>query len=1459
MENNDEGRRSSWSSWVYTPLKALRESFLSKSPVKGDEVDDNVDGNVANQTASSTAAAVVEEGEAHSQKAGDQYSSREQEAGPPQPIDMALPAHVLGDVPSVLGRSAAVTPARPSVGIEEECTEGADSSYEDLLARNVALLSNSPLAAGSPFRPRARTGLGSQQPMPAQSSGAAGTPLGQAPLPMGNRPFHSVGPSRFGLHDGPAPSPLALTPAPQPFRATPFRGSRPFARTPIHMQPLSAMAPVSSAPAPAASAAAAPEPAPLSWTPMRTYSSMQRRGGAGLSLKRGRPDGSPVGQPLLGAGLTGDSERRIRRRGEQGVGSAERRVWKAGQGPHKGPAGREVLAIEGPAATSASAMANGIAGSREPLPMTESARRIAMALDSMLPTSAPQGEAQPAALSAPPQPIPPPRDTLGVAPRPLPSAAPPPATSSLALPLTPYVDAFPNLASSSWATQPQPAASVAQQPAKSGLEIQQPGLVPSAPPAASWSNWSSRPTISLPVDMDFTAGTAQSVLSPTPNPDSAPLPLTPIVPSLKQSSLLKFSGAQKVEIAGEETKAGTGTAEVAQAQFSFRPARSILDSAEKTRAPLEPKPVIPTPEKVIAENDRAAAAASQPLPVSDDDDDGTDDNGDGDGSEDGDIKGVMRSSVRPKENGDTPAITSAAAPVSSGFGWDLGFLKKNQADAAAAAEAAEKAIAAERGGAQPEPQSQASASKGGWDLGFLKQNQEQAAAASEAAKKEIEAQHGGAQPEPQQQQSVSKGGWDLAFLSANKKAADAASAAAKAEVDKAAGKPSSGPAPAPFTISFDKPQTPATDAAASSGSGLLSFLGSVVPSSSSTAFAPSTSSGFTFGVQPNEASKPAATSALISVAPAAKPVPSLLASSMPASHDATENGDVPASEADGPAKKSRSEEAPAVSVGFKFGGGALPFSFPPAASTAAEAAAPATRPGATECSTAPATTDVNASTAASDAPASTPAPLPFGLAASNGPASLGFGAASQPASSSAAVSSAPFSFGALSAPPAAASEPEAPAKAPISFQLKSSAGPFNFGKPAADAGQRESLKDSQKPPVSEPAGLDITQAERGGSGRSLDSNMSVSPSADAGAANPFVALETGPTPEAPTTSGFPVPSFMAPPSAAAASSFTFGASAAAASASSSGFPSAAVGSGLGFLSGSVPVFGAASTPAFGAAAASASQPSSAPMGMFGANANSGLGVPASTPAFGGSMPAFGAAASTPAFGATQSGPLTFGASSTPAFGASSTPVFGASSAPTFATSSTPAFGSSSVPAFGSSSTPAFGAGSAPAFGASNTAPFGQASAPAFAAGSAPAFGGFGSGGFGAGATPAFGGFGGGSGAFGAQPQGAAAPFGAAHTAPAWGAPATPTFGQPSAQANVDAAPGPFGAPAQPAFGLQQQQQAVAANPFGFQGALSGGLGGDAASGFTMGAGDSQQQQQGQLARRKVKVKRKGPR
>lgn len=63
----------------------------------------------------------------------------------------------------------------------------------------------------------------------------------------------------------------------------------------------------------------------------------------------------------------------------QGVGGAERRVWKAGQTPfhpRRSPSS-EPMAIEGPPTAQPA--------SREPLPMTESARRIAMALDAMLP------------------------------------------------------------------------------------------------------------------------------------------------------------------------------------------------------------------------------------------------------------------------------------------------------------------------------------------------------------------------------------------------------------------------------------------------------------------------------------------------------------------------------------------------------------------------------------------------------------------------------------------------------------------------------------------------------------------------------------------------------------------------------------------------------------------------------------------------------------------------------------------------------------------------------------------------------------------------------------------------------------------------------------------------------------------------------------------------------------------
>ncbi|KAK9916254.1 hypothetical protein WJX75_000598 [Coccomyxa subellipsoidea] len=1271
MQADDAERRSSWSSWVYTPLKALKESYnyLSKSPIKTDEVDENVGGHHVNQTASSTAAALVEEGEAQSQKAADQFSSREEQAGPSQPVDMALPDRLLSNLPSLPSRPGAVTPARPS--------EGAGSSYEDIRARNVTLLSNSPLAAGSPWQPRLRPGSGSLQPSPAQSSGAAGTPIGQAPPSLSNRPFHSVGPSRFGLRDGPAaPSPLALTPLAQPFRTTAARGSRPFARTPIHMQPLSGAVPAASVPASAAGTSAAPEPAPLSWTPMRTYSSMQPRAGATLSLKRGRAEGSPLGTPLLGAGLAADSDRRIRRRGEQGPGSAERRVWKAGQTPRNTKAS-EVLALEGP--SGATQVPNGLSGRREPLPMTESARRIAMALDAMLPTASSQGQADTAAASAPEKPVAPPSESLGVAPAPLLSSpAPTPTTPSLTL--SP-MDAFPKPAATfSWGSQPQPAFSAAETAAASGSHTQRPTVVSAAPPTPSWSSWA--PSVSLPKGKDSTAGSQQLLSSPTPNAPAA-LPLTPVGLSLPQPSLFNFSNAQKVDKPLDGPMA-TEELEVVAAKFSFRPARSLTDSAEKLRPPSQPQP---TPEKVLEENNRAAAAASQPLPVSDDEED---EHLDEDGSEDGDIKGVTRSSAHAGENGNGPAVSGAAAasaPAPAAGGWGADFLKQNQAQAAAAKEAAEKAIAAaEKGGAQSQPQPSAAA-----------------------------------------------GGWGADFLKSNKATGDAAGAALQAELEKEAGKTNSGPTPTPFTITFGKPQAPAPDTAASSGSGLLSFLGSVVPGSTLTAFAPSTSSGSAFGLkQPAEAAvEPAATCAITAVAPASTTMPSFLTSSTPSANGATENGDAPVSAADGPVwalpKKVKADDAPPP----KLKPSAAPFAAPNA---------------------------------------------------------------------------------------------------------------FLFGKPAVDAAK----EDGQKAPEPAPTGLSLTHAQ--GSGRSLDSNMSVSPSAgSAGAANPFVALETGPTPEVPSTTGFPIPSFMAPASSAAASSFTFMGAPAASAATSSGFLAPAAGTGMGFKSGSI-AFGAGNTPNFGPGAASAPAQSSAPVGMFGANANSAFGAAASAPAFGGSAvtaPAFGAA-SAPAFGATQSGSLAFGASGTPAFGASSAPAFGAGSTPAFGAASTPAFGAASMPAFGASSTPAFG----------------QASAPAFGAASASAFSGFGSGGgFGAPASaPAFGGFGGGAGAFGAQPQSApaaGAPFGASHTTPAWGAQAgtTPTFGQPPAQPGANAAPGPFGAPLQPAFGMQQQQQPAPANPFGFQGAPSGGVGGDAASGFTMGAGDSQQPQA--AARRKLKAKRKG--
>lgn len=122
------------------------------------------------------------------------------------------------------------------------------------------------------------------------------------------------------------------------------RLSRPFARTPVSMQPLSLGLPPSrhaleadgaGAMTPAGSSSSQPahaqQPAALPWTPMRAAQATQRmqprapgsslRLGAGTSLsaglKRARsPEGSPS-TPLAGAGLAGDTERRIRQRGDQ--------------------------------------------------------------------------------------------------------------------------------------------------------------------------------------------------------------------------------------------------------------------------------------------------------------------------------------------------------------------------------------------------------------------------------------------------------------------------------------------------------------------------------------------------------------------------------------------------------------------------------------------------------------------------------------------------------------------------------------------------------------------------------------------------------------------------------------------------------------------------------------------------------------------------------------------------------------------------------------------------------------------------------------------------------------------------------------------------------------------------------------------------------------------------------------
>lgn len=290
-----------------------------------------------------------------------------------------------------------------------------------------------------------------------------------------------------------------------------------------------------------------------------------------------------------------------------------------------------------------------------------------------------------------------------------------------------------------------------------------------------------------------TSGAGQSPGSPTPKAQAA-LPLTPVVPSLPQTSQFTFGNAQKVgcgvdqhdvvsvggfpsvhvplltaRIFQQAHKCSSGVHQVAAVadgstetealegvvpKFSFRPARSLLDSAEKAEKPAaQPQLTGATPEKVLEENNRAAAAAAQPLPESDEEEEEQEQ--DEDGSEDGDVKGVMRSSDRAKENGCASAAT-AGAPAAASGGWDLSFLKENQEKAAAAASAAKEAIEVANGGGEKAEQ---------------KASQPQPSATGKPA---------------------AAGGWDLSFLNANKRAADAAAAAAKAELDKAAGKSSSG-------------------------------------------------------------------------------------------------------------------------------------------------------------------------------------------------------------------------------------------------------------------------------------------------------------------------------------------------------------------------------------------------------------------------------------------------------------------------------------------------------------------------------------------------------------------------------------------------------------------------------------------------------------------------------------------
>ena len=323
--------------------------------------------------------------------------------------------------------------------------------------------------------------------------------------------------------------------------------------------------------------------------------------------------------------------------------------------------------------------------------------------------------------------------------------------------------------------------------------------------------------------------------------------------------------------------------------------------------------------------------------------------------------------------------------------------------------------------------------------------------------------------------------------------------------------------------------------------GLLSFLGSVVPGSSSTAFAPSTFSGFSFGLkQPAEASDPAATCSITAVAPASSSLPAFLASSTPAAHNATENGDAAVSPysltllahctavptaigvnpecvypstwtssnldtplcgfgvsliayllqvslADGPGwalpKKAKANDVSPPSAGFTLDGTAMTFSFPGASASSA----PATTAAATPSQPAPYSfgAATEGSKLAKTTTATATADVLTAAAASEAPAGASifapksFGA---PVSFGFCAALQPASSTAASTPfpfGASSAATEGPAKDPIMFQLKPRAAPFvpSTGFPFGKTAADAGKGDSQELPESVPTGLSLTQAQ----------------------------------------------------------------------------------------------------------------------------------------------------------------------------------------------------------------------------------------------------------------------------------------------------------------------------------------------------------------------------------------------